>query len=148
MIASAVTTPQPPAVVTTATSRAARQRLGREGRRGLERLLDGRGARDAGLAAHAVEHAVVARERAGVRRRGALPARGRAALEQHERLARRDRAQAVEERAAVADALDVREADRGRGVVGVVLEVVGDADHRGVARADTPRLIPMPVWTA
>ena len=42
VIASAVTTPQPPAVVSTATW-SLRQRLGREGRGRFERLLDGRG---------------------------------------------------------------------------------------------------------
>ena len=39
-MASAVTTPQPPAVVTTATRGPARERLGGEGGGGLERLLD------------------------------------------------------------------------------------------------------------
>ena len=39
-------------------------------------------------------------------------------------------AQALEERAAVGDAFDVREADRGRGVVGVAVEVVGDRRPR------------------
>ena len=136
-IASAVTTPHPPAVVSTAV-RGPRQRLRRERRRRLERLLDGRGARDPGLAAHAVEDAVVGREAAGVARRGALAAGGRAALDEHDRLAPRDGRETVEERSAVVDAFDVREADRGRVVVGVPVEVVGDGDRGRVAGRDRP----------
>ena len=54
----------------------------------------------------------------------------------------------VEERPAVGDALDVGQADGGLGVVGVAVEVVGDADGGGVAGADTARLMPTPVCTA
>ena len=56
-MASAVTTPQPPAVVITDDPLPRGQRLGGEGGGGLERLLDGGGAGDAGLAAGAVEDA-------------------------------------------------------------------------------------------
>ena len=42
--------------------------------------------------------------------------------------------QGVEERAAVAHAFEVREAHVGGGVGGEELEIVGDLDHRGVAR--------------
>ena len=48
-------------------------------------------------------------------------------------LRRGDGAQPFEERAAVGDAFDVREAHRGRVVVGVPVEVVGDADRGRVA---------------
>ena len=68
------------------------------------------------------------------RRGGPLAARGRAALHQHERLARSATdAHPFEERAAVGDAFDVGEADRGLVVVGEEVEVVGDGRHRGVA---------------
>ena len=53
-----------------------RQGLRGEGRGGLERLLDRRRPRGAGLAADAVEHPVVAGERAGVARRRPLAALG------------------------------------------------------------------------
>ena len=138
MIASAVTTPQPPAVVTTTTRGPRRQRLGGERGGRLERLLDRGGPGDAGLAAHAVEHLVVGGERAGVRRRRPLAARGGPALQQHERLALGDAADPVEEAAAVGDALDVGEPGRGRGVVGVEVEVVGDGDRGRVAGATPP----------
>ena len=86
-MASAVTTPQPPAVVSTTTRAPFGQRLGGEGGGGLERLLDRGGPGDAGLAARAVEHPVVGGQRAGVAGRGPLAAGGGAALHQHERLA-------------------------------------------------------------
>ena len=105
MIASDVTTPQPPAVVSTTTFGPAWRGLGGERRRGLERLLDGRGARDAGGPALAVEHLVVGGERPGVARRGASAALGGAALDQHERLARRRAGELVQQRPAVDDAL-------------------------------------------
>ena len=54
-------------------------------------------------------------------------------VHQDERLLARGAPQRVEERAAVAHALEVREADVGGGVGREVLEVVGDADHGGVA---------------
>ena len=85
------------------------QRLGGERGGRLERLLDGGRPRDAGLAAHAVEDPVVAGQRAGVRGGGPLPACGRAALHEHERLAGGDGAGALEEGAPVGDALDVGE---------------------------------------
>ena len=90
---------------------AGRQRLGGEGRGGLEGLLDRGRPGDAGLPARPVEHRVVAGQRAGVARRGPLPALGGAAL--HERRAASrppPRPGAVEKAAAVADALDVGQA--------------------------------------
>ena len=48
------------------------------------------------------------------------------------------RAGLLVERAAVAHRLDVREAHGGRGIVGQVLEVVGDGERRRVARRDRP----------
>ena len=112
------------------------QRLRGERRRRLERLLDRRGARDAGLAAHAVEDRSSVASAPVWTGRGPLAAGGRAALHEHERLARRrPTASRSKKRAPVGDAFDVREADRGRGVVGVEVEVVGDVDRRGVARA-------------
>ena len=130
-IASAVTTPQPPAVVTHRGARPGGQRLRRERRRRFERLLDRRRARDAGLAAHAVEDPVVGRERSRCgsprragRPRSCRPSRARPAC------ARATAREPLEERAPVGDALDVREAHRGRVVVGVPVEVVGDRRPR------------------
>ena len=84
------------------------------------------------------KHAVVAGQRPGVARRRPLPAGGGAALHEHERLAGRDGAGALEEGAPVGHALDVGERHVGGGVVGVVLEVVGDGDGGGVAGATPP----------
>ena len=137
-MASAVTTPQPPAVVSTTTFGPGRQRLGGERGRRLERLLDRRGPGDPGGPALAVEDLVVGGQRAGVAGRGARPALGGAALDQHERLARGGAGEAVEQRPAVGDALDVGEPDGGRRVVGVVVEVVGHGDRGGVAGRHGP----------
>ena len=68
----------------------------------------------------------------------ALAAGGRAALDEHDRLAARDVGETLEEHAAVGDAFDVREAHRGGVVVGVEVEVVGDADRGRVPRAHGP----------
>ena len=67
------------------------------------------------------------------------PARGGAALHEHDAACVGDRrASRVEEAAAVGDALDVGQGHRGGGVVGVEVEVVGDADRGGVAGRDRP----------
>ena len=75
-----------------------RERLGRQRRCGLERLLDGGCPADTRLPARAVEHPVVGRERTGVARRSAGPAGRGAALDEHHRFGRRDRSHGVEER--------------------------------------------------
>ena len=138
VIASAVTTPQPPAVVSTATR-------GPRGSGWVAKVAAASNASstlavrgDRGLAAHAVEHPVVAGERARVRRGGPLTARRRTALQQHQRLHSRDRARPLVEGAPVADTLDVGERDGRLGIGGVVLEEVGDGDRGGVARGDRP----------
>ena len=119
MIASAVTTPQPPAVVSTTT-------FGPVGSGWVANVA----------AASKASSTVAARitpawrhtpsntrsslaERARVGRRGPLAAGGGAALHQHERHAPRSpTAHRVEERATVGDPLDVGEADGGGVVVG------------------------------
>ena len=132
-MASAVTTPQPPAVVSTTT-------FGPAGAGCVANVAAASNASStvAALvipaARHSpVEHLVVGGQRAGVARRGAGPALGRPALDEHERLARGGAGEAVEQRPAVGDALDVGQPDGGRRVVGVVVEVVGDRHGGGVA---------------
>ncbi len=112
----------------------ARERLGGEGGSRVERLLDGRREVHPGLPAHAGEDAFVARERAGVRRRRAPAAVGRSAVHEDERLLAGGAAKGLEQRPAVAHALEVREPHVGRGIGGEVLEIVGDAHRGGVAR--------------
>ena len=68
-----------------------------------------------------------------------LPSARDAALEQHQRLSRRERARRLGEAAAVGHALEVRERDGGLGVRGEVVEVVREAELRGVARRDRLR---------
>ena len=71
-------------------------------------------------------------------RGGTLAARGGAALHEHDAACARVTAdEAFEERPPVVDAFDVREADRGRVVAGVPVEIVGDARPR-------PRFRPRP----
>ena len=147
-IASAVTTPQPPAVVSTTTFGPARRRLGGERGRGLERLLHRRRPGDPGGPARAVEHRVVGGERAGVAGRGPRAAGGGAALHEHQRLGRGRRGERVEQRRAVVDALEVGQTDVGRVVVGVEVEVVGHRHGGGVAGRDRPRRSPTPVARA
>ncbi len=137
-MASAVTTPQPPAVVTTHT----------------------RGPFGSGwvakVAAASYASSIVAarttpawrqppsKTRSSVARLPVWLAAARAptseapALDEHDRHALGHGPHALEEAAAVGEALDVGEPDRGRRIVGVVLEVVGDADRGGVARRDGP----------
>ena len=133
-----MTTPHPPAVVSTAVR-------GPRGRGWVANVAAASNASSTvvasvtpGLAAHAVEDPVVGREAAGVARGGALAARSRAALHEHDGLAARDRGEALEQRPAVGDAFDVREADRGRVVVGVPVEVVGDRRPRPRCRRSRP----------
>ena len=109
-----------------------RRRLGGERGGRLEGLFDRRRPGDADRPARPVEHLVVGGQRAGVARRRAGAALGRAALDQHQRLAGGGLAEPLEQDAAVADALDVGQADGSRVVVGVVVEEVGDADGGGV----------------
>ena len=137
-MASAVTTPHPPAVVSTTTFGPGRQRLGGERRRGLERLLDGGGPGDAGLAAHAVEHLVVGGQRAGVAGRGPGPALGDAALDDDERLARRHLGEALAAGRGRRRSPRRRRAPRPWRRRGVPAEVVGRADRGGVAGRHGP----------
>ena len=131
---SAVSTPQPPAVVSTNTRGPRGSGWHGEAGRDLERLLDGGGAAQAGLTAHAVEDLVVGGERAGVRGCGALSAGGHPALQHDDRLLRRGRARLLEEAAAVGEPLDVDQAHVGCRIVDrEVLEVVGDRGRRRVA---------------
>ena len=138
VMASAHTTPQPPAVVMTAVRGPVRQRLGGEGGGRLEGVLHAGRPGDARLAAGPVEDPVVGGQRPGVAGRRGLASRGGAALEQHEGLAPGGRGDAAGEGGAVGHPLDVGEAHRGGRVVGEVLEVVGHVDGGGVAGAHRP----------
>ncbi len=129
-IASAVTTPQPPAVVSTAVR-------GPSGRGCVANVAAASNASSMVAAsripacAHIpVEHAVVGRQAPGVARRRAFAAAGRSALDEYDGLPAHDVAHPGEKRGAVGHALDVRESDRARRIVGVPIEIVGDA-HRG-----------------
>ena len=127
-----MSTPQPPAVVSTATF-GPRERLRGERRRGFVRLFDRGREVHTGLPAYAREDAVVGGERAGVRRGGASPARGGTSVDEHERLLARGAPERVEERSPVAHAFEVGQSHIGRGIAGEVLEVVGHSHDGGVS---------------
>ena len=88
VIASAVTTPQPPAVVSTIVFGPFGSGWVANVAAASNASVDRGGPGDAGGAALAVEDLVVGGQRAGVARRGLGAAFGRAALHEHERLAR------------------------------------------------------------
>ena len=147
MIASAVTTPQPPAVVSTTTFGPVRQRLGGERGGGLERLLDV-AARVIPACRHSPSNTLSSAASAPVWLAAALaPPSVAPPLTSDQRLARGGAARRSSRRPPVRDALDVGEADRGARVVGVVVEVVGDRDGGGVA-CRHGRLMPTPVCRA
>lgn len=97
----------------------ARQGLGCEGRRRLERLFDGRGPGDPRLAGGTVEDPVVGGKRPGVAGRGTLARRGGPAFDKDQRLPFGNRPHPAEEPPAVADSLHVGKAHLGVRVRGV-----------------------------
>ena len=148
--ASAVSTPQPPAVVNDHDAPAAREGLRRERRGPFEGLLDGRRAQHAELAADAVEDAVVGRERARVARRRALALAARRRPSAAPAASRAVRRAHRGEEAARRRATPSRYAERDGGlrVGGEVLEVVGERASAPSCRSEIALLTPTPVSTA
>ena len=138
-MASAVTTPQPPAVVTTAT----------RGPRGTGCVANVAAASNASstvaarvipAARHSPSNTLSSVASAPVWLAAArAPPVGRTALEENQWLAPRCVGRLVEQGAPVGDPFEVGEADARRRIVGEVGEVVGDRHGGGVARRDRPR---------
>ena len=113
---------------------AARERLRREGRCPLEGVLDTGCTERPDLRGHTVEDAVIARERAGVTRRGALALGGDAPLQKDQWLPRGERPRSLREASAVGNAFHVAERHGRLRVRSEVVEVVRQTELRGVAR--------------
>ena len=105
--ASAHRIPRPPALVTTATDRPRRQRLGGKQRGDVEQLAERVGADDAGLAEQRVDRLLGPGQRRGVRARGPDPGPAAAALHGQDRLAARHAPREPPEAARVAERLEV-----------------------------------------
>ena len=126
-----------------------RRRLGREERRDVDELLEGRRADDAGLAEQRRDGSVGARERRRVRACSTRSCAGDAALHREDRLRARDAPRDPPEAPRVAERLDVEEDEGGRRVVLPVLEqvvrgdvrLVPDGDERGEAEPSRARLL-------
>ena len=143
--ASAQRMPSPPALVITPTRAAGRQRLVGQQRGHVEQLVERVAADDAGLAEERVDGHVGAGQRGRVRGGRALPGLAAAALDGHDRLARRDPPGDPREAAAVAERLEVEDDHAGRLVVlpaleQVVRREVGLVAHRDEARDADPEL--------
>ena len=108
----------------------------REERGDVDQLLERGRADHARLVEERVDRGLGAGERGRVRARGALPGRGRAALQRQDRLRARDAAGEAAEAARVAERLDVHEHDVGRVVVLPPLEQVVGRDVGLVADRD------------
>ena len=115
---------------------AARERLGREQRGGVDELLERSCAQDAGLVEERVDGGVGARERRGVRARSARACRGRTGLQSEDRLAPGDPARDSGKRARVAERLEVEQDEVGCLVVLPPLEQVVRGDVGLVADRD------------